>query len=140
MSYVIDANVLMGALISGKAFYKTTFETLDLITPDFALIEIEKYKDTIIARSKLNDEEMRRFTVDIFRRITVLPNYFLTDKSLKEAERLIADVDPKDISYVALAIQTGSILLTRDRPVYVAARQKRFRRILLFDDFLRQYR
>lgn len=140
MSYVIDAKVLMGALITGKSFYKTTFEALDLITPDFALIEIEKYKDTIVAKSKLNDGEMRRFTFEIFQRLTVLPNYFLSAKSLKQAEGLIAAVDPKDISYVALAIQTNSILLTRDRPIYVAARQNGFRRIILFDDFLRQYR
>ncbi len=139
MSYVIDANVLMGALISGKAVYKTVFRTLDVIVPDFALVEIETYKDTIIAKSKLNEAELRRFTFDIFRQLTILPNYFLTVNALAEAERLIADVDPKDISYVALAIQMDSVLLTRDRPVYAAARQKGFRRIMLFDDFLRSY-
>lgn len=139
MSYVIDANVLIGASISGKAGYRTAFGALNLIVPDFALVEIEKYKDTIIATSKLNDAELRRFTFDIFQRFTVLPNYFLTSNALAEAKRLIADVDPKDISYVALAIQTESILLTRDRSIYVAARQKGFRRIILFDDFLRSY-
>lgn len=139
MSYVIDANVLMGALISGRAVYKTAFGFLDLIVPDFALVEIEKYKNTIITKSKLNDTELRRFTFDIFQRLTVLPNYFLTVNALAEAERLIADIDPKDISYVALAIQTDSVLLTRDRPIYVAARQRGFRQIMLFDDFLRTY-
>ncbi|MFD2570896.1 PIN domain-containing protein [Spirosoma soli] len=139
MIYVIDANVLMSALISGKAFYKTVFNTFDLITPDFALIEIEKYKQTVATKSKLNDEQMRRFTFDLFRRLTILPNYFLTTASLTEAGSLIGEAAPNDISYLALALQTDSVLLTRDRPIYVAARQKGFRKIVMFDDFLRAY-
>lgn len=139
MSYVIDANVLMSALISGKPFYKITFEALEPIIPDFALIEIDKYKERITAKSKFNDDEMRSFTLNLFQRLTVLPNYYLTEESLLTAERLIDTVDPKDISYLALAIQTNSILLTRDRPIYLAARQKGFRRIMLFDDFLQAF-
>ena len=50
MRYVIDANVLMGALISGKSVYKTVFGTFDLIMPDFGLVEIEKYRQTIFSK------------------------------------------------------------------------------------------
>lgn len=139
MSYVIDANVLMSALISGKAFYKTIFGSLDILLPEFALVEIEKYKDTIRQKSKLDEVAMRRYTLDIFQQLTVLPNYFLSTNALAEANRLIGHIDAKDISYLALAIQTNSVLLTRDQPIYKTARQSGFRRIMLFDDFLRKY-
>ena len=137
MRYVIDANVLMGALISGKSVYKTVFGTFDLVMPDFGLVEIEKYRQTIFSKSRLNATELRQFTVDLFEHLTILPNYFLTVDALTEAGRLIADTDPKDIAYLALAIQTDTILLTRDRPIYSIARQRGFRRIVLFDDFMR---
>ncbi|GAB2601830.1 PIN domain-containing protein [Spirosoma areae] len=139
MSYVIDANVLMGALISGKAFYKTFFGSLDLLLPEFALVEIEKYKETILQKSKLDKVAMQRYTLDLFRQLTILPNYFLSIEALIESERLIAHVDAKDVSYLALAMQTNSVLLTRDQPIYKTARQNGFRRIMLFDDFLRKH-
>ncbi|QDK78255.1 DNA-binding protein [Spirosoma sp. KCTC 42546] len=139
MSYVIDANVLMSALISGKAFYKTIFGALDLLVPEFALVEIEKYKETIQQKSKLDEPAMRGYTLDIFQQLTILPNYFLSQGALTEADRLIGHIDAKDISYLALEIQTNSVLLTRDQPIYKAARQNGFRRIMLFDSFLRQY-
>lgn len=139
MSYVIDANVLMSALISGKAFYKTVFGSLDILLPEYALIEIEKYKETILQKSKLDEAAMRLYTLNLFQQLTILPTYFLSTNALDEANRLIAHVDPKDISYLALAIQTNSVLLTRDQPIHKAARQNGFRRIMLFDSFLRQY-
>ncbi|QMW03567.1 PIN domain-containing protein [Spirosoma foliorum] len=139
MSYVIDANVLMSALISGKAFYKTIFGSLDLLVPEFALVEIEKYKETIVQKSKLDEIAIRRYTFDVFQQLTILPNYFLSAGALTEADRLIGHIDAKDISYLALAIQTNSVLLTRDQPIYKGARQNGFRRIILFDNFLRQY-
>ncbi|QKZ11113.1 PIN domain-containing protein [Spirosoma sp. KUDC1026] len=139
MTFVIDANILMSALISGKAFYRTIFNALDVVTPDFALIEIDKYRETILSKAKLKGEDMQRFTLALFEGITVLPNYILSTESIAKASRLIINVDPKDIPYLALAIQTNAVLITRDRPIYTAARQEGFRNIILFDDFLRQY-
>lgn len=78
MSYVIDANVLMSALISGKAFYKTVFGSLDIFLPEYALVEIEKYKETIIQKSKLDEVAMRHYTLDLFQQLTILLTYLLS--------------------------------------------------------------
>lgn len=40
--FVIDANVLMSILISGKAGYRPILTFNNFILPDFALIEVEK--------------------------------------------------------------------------------------------------
>ena len=45
--FVIDANVLMSILISGKASYRPILTFHNFILPDFALVEIEKYKDVL---------------------------------------------------------------------------------------------
>ncbi|AQG82180.1 PIN domain-containing protein [Spirosoma montaniterrae] len=139
MSYIIDANVLMGALISGKSFYKTVFQQLNPLLPQFALTEIEKYSETIINKSKLKDDELKRFTIAIFQPLTILPTYYLSDYALRESTRLIGETDPKDVAYLALAIQLNGVLLTRDQPIYREARSRGFRRIMLFDDFLRTH-
>lgn len=46
--YVIDANVLFGAFISGKEIYPLLFSQHRMYLPDFAFAEIEKYKERIL--------------------------------------------------------------------------------------------
>ncbi|GAB2566356.1 PIN domain-containing protein [Spirosoma areae] len=54
MRFVFDANILMAILIGGRAFHKVFLETLDVITSDFALTEIDKYSQIIVEKSKLD--------------------------------------------------------------------------------------
>lgn len=138
MRFVFDANILMAILIGGRSFHKVILETLDIITPDFALIEIDKYNGVIVEKSKLDWLAHVEYAHFVFSAVTIIPRYLIDDESIEKANRLI-DTDPKDISYLALAIQTDSILITRDKPIVEAARRKGFRRIMLFDEFIRMY-
>lgn len=139
MRFVFDANILMAILISGRAFHKLILESVDVITPDFALIEIDKYSSVIVTKTKLDWLAHSQYADLIFSAITVIPRYLIDSESIEKANHLIGDTDPKDISYLALALQTGAILVTRDKPIVEAARRKGFRRIMLFDEFLKQY-
>ncbi|TAE59694.1 MAG: DNA-binding protein, partial [Bacteroidetes bacterium] len=42
IDFVIDANVLMSILISGKGGYRPILSFHNFILPEFALVEIEK--------------------------------------------------------------------------------------------------
>ena len=139
MRFVFDANILMAVLISGRAFHRVIFETFDIITPDFALTEIDKYSPLIVSKTKLRWSEHSQYAQFIFGNISVIPRYLLEPESIRKAIDLIGETDPKDTSYVALAIQTNTILVTRDKPIIEVARRRGFRRVLLFDEFLRQY-
>ena len=79
--FVVDANVLISVLISGKASYKLILSFLDLFTPDFALEEIEKYRPVIFERTKLNPDELRHFTLHIFNELAVVPNFVISDEA-----------------------------------------------------------
>ena len=139
MRFVFDANILMAVLIGGRAFHKVIFETFDVITPEYALTEIDKYSDYIVAKSKLNWQEYSRYAHTVFANLTVVPVHLMEPDAVKKASEIVGDVDPKDISYLALSIQTDCILVTRDKPVVETARRKGFRRVMLYDEFLRQY-
>ena len=139
MRFVFDANILMAILIGGRAFHRVILETFDIITPDFALTEIDKYSPLITRKTKLTWLEHSEYAQSIFANISIVPRYLLERESISKATDLIGETDSKDVSYVALAIQTNTILVTRDKPIIEAARRHGFRRILLFDEFLRQY-
>jgi predicted nucleic acid-binding protein len=135
--FVIDANVLMSILISGKAGYRTILTFNNFILPDFALIEVEKYKDILKDKTKMSEIQFTDWTYFVFTQLTILPQYVLEQNILVKSERLLEKIDLKDISYVALAMQLDLPLLTRDNPLYQGLRKQGFKKVVLFEDFLR---
>lgn len=136
-NFVIDANILMSMLISGNASYKPILEFYDFYLPEFVLVEVEKYKSQLLLRTKMTEDEFFNWSILVFSKITVLPNYILSPESLEKSNLLLNDIDIKDTAYLALAIQLDLPLLTRDKPLAIGLRKKGFRRIIMFDDFLR---
>ncbi|MDX1903772.1 MAG: PIN domain-containing protein [Thermonemataceae bacterium] len=134
--FVIDANVLISILISGKAGYRPILTFNNFILPDFALIEVEKYKDILKDKTKMSEIQFTDWTYFVFTQLTILPQYVLEQNILVKSERLLEKIDLKDISYVALAMQLDLPLLTRDNPLYQGLRKQGFRKVILFDDFL----
>ncbi len=73
--FVIDANILMSILISGKASYRPLLTYFNFILPDFVLVEVEKYKHILRTKTKMQDEEFLQWTYFVFSQITILPQY-----------------------------------------------------------------
>jgi predicted nucleic acid-binding protein len=135
--FVLDANVLMSMLISGKAIYKSLLKEYTFVSSDFAFIEIEKYQDIIRSKTKIDTENFKQFSYFLFSHVHFLPTYLIEDDARQKALKLVEDIDIKDVSYVALSIQLDLTLLTRDIPLYEGLRKKGFRNVQLFDIFLR---
>jgi hypothetical protein len=135
--FIIDANILMSMLISGKAVYRPILSYYRFITPDFVFVEIDKYSPVITQKTKLNEAELRQWTYYIFSQIRAMPKFVLSEETLEKTSELLHDIDLKDTSYVALAMQLDLVLLTRDVILYKGLRKKGFRKVMKFDDFLR---
>jgi len=135
--FVVDANVLISIMISGKSSYKPILTYFDFYTPDFVFEEIEKYKSTILEKTKLNTVELQRFTFFVFNQVSVIPRIVISEEAIEKALDLTINVDVKDVSYVALAIELDSVLLTRDKQLIKGLKKKGFRKIMTFEDFLR---
>lgn len=134
-TYVVDANVLFSALISSKTTYYTFFSKHEVLTTDFLFIELEKYRKTILKKSKLTEQELFEFSVLLFKHITVIPSLSLSQKSLEEAYDWCGDIDSKDVLYVALTIQSpNSVLITRDLLLYKGLISRGFNKVVLFQD------
>jgi predicted nucleic acid-binding protein len=76
--FVVDANVLISIMISGKSSYKPILTFFDFYTPDFVFEEIEKYKPTIIEKTKLNIDELQRFAFFVFNQVSVIPRIVIS--------------------------------------------------------------
>ncbi len=136
MNYVIDFNILFSSLLSGKALYKSLFKQNSFYIPDFAFIELQKYENLIFQKSRLDNEQIREYSKFIFSRLTVLPSLVISNKNRQYAYDLCKNVDLKDMSYVALSIELGITLITRDKPLYKTIRKNKYKDIILFDSFI----
>jgi predicted nucleic acid-binding protein len=136
--FVIDANVLMSILISGKSSFKPFLTYFNFILPDFVLVELEKYKNILSERTKMQEDELLQWTYFVFSHLNILPQYVLRKESLEKAKQLLKNIDLKDTTYVALAMQLDLTLLTRDKKLYEGLRKQGFKKIMLFENFLRE--
>ena len=137
-AYVIDVNVLFSGLISRKPFYERLFGQYQFSLPDFALIELEKYRGVFLKKIKGNPAEFEEFALLLFSRLTIIPDFLIRPEFKHQAAILCAPVDPKDSLYVALAMQFGQSLITRDVPLHDHLKANGFEQVILFAEFIRQ--
>ena len=136
LDFVIDTNILMSILISGKASYKPLLKYYNFFVPEFALVEIEKYKNVIFSKTRQQRKEVINFSYFLFSEITILPNYIFDKEILQEAINLTKNVDIKDVAFIALSMQLNIPLITRDEKLKAGMNKKKYKNILLFKDFL----
>ncbi len=65
-NYVLDANVIMAVLISGKAYHREILSAVHCYSIDFVYDEIHKYESVIQSRAKLSEDAFVRFVFDVF--------------------------------------------------------------------------
>lgn len=137
--FVIDVNIIFSGVLSKKGIYRKLFSEYKLYTPDFAFIELNKYREIILKKArKINSEDLRAFTLFIFSKIVVVPDYLISEVSFRKAGKLVENVDKKDLAYVALAEELNLELLTQDKKLYEGLRKQGFNRVKLFSEFVRE--
>jgi predicted nucleic acid-binding protein len=134
--YVIDANVLFSAFISGRDIYRLLFSDYTIYVPDFALLELDKYKTRILQKTQLDEREFQDFVLTLFDHVTIVPRLVLSSRSLKRAYQLCQGIDEKDTMYVAVALELHLTFVTNDKTLYRGLKKRRFRRVALLSDII----
>ena len=137
-SYIIDANVIFSSLISGRSEYIDLATTDQLYLPDFGLIELQQYQRVIFEKTRQKPEELKQYTLALFRKITVVPNLLISFPNYRSAFELCKGIDEKDITYVALSLELNHPLLTRDKPLATGLRAKGFTNVIILDELFAQ--
>lgn len=137
-SYIVDANVIFSGVVSGKEMYVRAFAANSFYTPDFALDEIRKYQELILKKTKLPPEKLRSFTLQLFSKLIVVPNFLISNKSYLEAFRLCKDIDENDTTYLALSIEFEMTMISKDEKLVEGLRAKGYQEIISLREFLSQ--
>lgn len=134
--YILDTNVIISILISGKSSYRPLVMFNRFVTIDYLFKEIDEYKSTIIEKTKLDKIQLTEFTNQIFSYVTILPRYVIKEENIQKATELTKDIDFNDIWFIALSLEYNLPLLTRDQQLFKGLQKKGFKNIALFNQFL----
>ncbi len=114
MELVIDANILMSALIAteGKTYDLIFNERIKLISVDKLLRELDKHKQEILKKSGLSEYDFNVFVSLVSSQIEFVP-YHELNKFVPEAEKI--SPDPNDVEYFALALKLNCAIWSNDK-------------------------
>lgn len=125
---VIDTNLLFAALRTTENFVRDVIERDDLqiIAPNFLVVEIFIHKDLIISKSKVRETDLYELLTLTLQKIKFVREESIALANAIEAHRLCTDVDEKDAPFVALALEYDALLWTRDRTLKEGLERKGF--------------
>jgi len=109
---VVDANIIISALIGGSTREILFDPRFDFLTTEFTAAEVEKYIPEMARKAGLSEGFVNETFHLIPLKIKERTSY---KNSLKEAEENIGSVDKKDVEILALALETGNYLWTDDK-------------------------
>ncbi len=113
MRLVVDANVIMSLLIKpGLNIDLFLLDELEIFAPKLLFEELERNKSIIIAKSSLNEEDVISLFTILKKKINVVSEEDFINYR-KSAEDIC--LDPKDITYFALALHLKSSLWTNEK-------------------------
>jgi len=111
MKFVVDANVLFAlAKSSSTANEILSRHSLKLIAPDFALVELYKYKRELLQKSNFKSFEL---LISSLKNKVLFVDNSEYENLLKSSSLKISD--PKDISYLALALKLKIPIWSNDK-------------------------
>jgi predicted nucleic acid-binding protein len=138
MQIIVDANVIFSAIISGKSMYKNLVTQYEVFTLDYLFIELATYQKVILEKTKLDNKQLTPYLLAVFSKIKVVPSLLLSANARQQAYDLCVDIDLKDAPYIALAIELNIPLVTNDKVLLEGLQKKKFKNIILFDEFVRK--
>ena len=134
MRIVVDTNIVFSALISSSTMIHeiiiAPFSRFHFYTPEYLFEELENHKGKLQKASKLTEEEIDKAKLKLFKYVNIISLGIIPQKVWLQAEALTFDIDPNDISFVALSIFLGAYLWTGDKVLYQGLMNKGFQGVL----------
>jgi len=114
MNVVVDTNVLMAGLLKDSITRKVLVnKDINFYTPEFAIDEIEEYKQYLINKSELSKEEFEELFELIIENINIIP-FEEIKPYMNQAKEIMKDIDIKDSSFIACALYLKCVIFSYD--------------------------
>lgn len=125
---IIDTNLFFAALRTQQNRVRQILSREDLrfFAPNFLVVEIFKYKEEIVTKSKVSEDEVYELLTTLLNRISFVNDEAISLGNVIHAYRLCIDVDEKDTPFVALTLDLNGKYWTRDNRIKEGLQRKGF--------------
>lgn len=104
MNIVVDTNRFISALIKDGNVRWIILNTKDtLIFPEFEFQEIMKYKEEILEKSGLSDDEFDILFLSLLSKVKIIETEQIMNYK-EEADSIMKEIDPDDSIFIATAL------------------------------------
>lgn len=130
MRVIVDANIVFSGILKsdGKIgdLLINSGGLFKFISPDFLRIEIKRHHEKLVKISKLSLDQILESEYQICKSITFISDEQISDMNWNLAEKLVFDVDKKDVSYIAFSKQFKAKIWSGDKTLIKGLANKGF--------------
>lgn len=109
---VVDANIILSALLGGKPSSILFDSRFQFTTTKFTISEVKKYLPKLTSKLDISQRELNMLLEKL--PISIYGKYFYGNE-LKEAEIMMEKIDKKDVDILALAMRLETHLWSQDK-------------------------
>lgn len=137
---IIDAKIIFSAILNtnGKIadLLINSTKYFDFIAPEFLRVEIKAHYSKISKVSGLTLNQVHESEFQIYKKITFISDELIRSAAWDEAIKLVADVDPKDVSYVSFSKHFDCKIWSGDNALIKGLAKKNFMDLLPQKNYL----
>ena len=138
MKFIIDTNIIFSAILnkSGKIgdLLMNSDDIFQFYTPEFIHEELKEHHSKIESLSKLNFDEIENVKTLLFKHITCINMAIILPTIWEYADKTMADIDPDDTEFFALAEYLDCQIWTGDKKLHKKLMAKDIKRTILTND------
>lgn len=144
-AYVIDSNLIFSAILNiksgiGQFILKSNDYNLTFYAPKYLKSEITKHLYKILSISSLTEVEVNLLIDKIYDYISFIDDKIIPFDEYVKAMRIVRDIDPDDVTFVALANYMNLSLWTGDTKLYNGLKKIGFANVVNFDELKEIYK
>jgi predicted nucleic acid-binding protein len=139
---IVDANIVFSGILNtnGKIgdLLINSQKNIQFIAPDFLRIEIRKYYSKLAKISKMSILQVQEAEFQVCKEINFISEEQIKRQHWLSAEKLVADIDPNDIQYIAFAKHFRCKLWSGDKALMRGLEKKGFKRFISTEELFDQ--
>ncbi|MDR2495616.1 MAG: hypothetical protein LBD21_00590 [Tannerellaceae bacterium] len=135
---VVDTNIVFSAIIGRRsriAEILISSQNIRFYTSDYMFDELKTHHGKLKKVSGMSDKDIDIAKYELFKYIHFVTLETIPKLYWRQAEPLVADIDIKDLPFVALSLYLDAYLWTGDKPLYAGLKAKGFCNVISTGEF-----
>lgn len=133
MNIVLDSNILFSILVKPDGRIFSYFENIrkknELFISDFSLEELNTHQLKLLKVSKLSVDDFEKLKITILSQVTIISSDLYTPGIIREAFKLVKNIDINDMPLVAACLLINGCLWTGDKRLYSGLLKQDFQQV-----------